>query len=320
MLVLIADEDVVTRDAARRSNERFGYRCTVAGDGAEAWDRIVGDGPEVVLASVGLPAGGGLDLFRRVRESRPAQGCYVIAMVGEGDGKSVFVAMSSGADDFLIRPFHPEQLHARLQVAERFMLLFRQLGDNQTELERARRALRASARTDSLTQLWNRLQLNDDLDLFQGQLQRYGHRYAAAIVDLDRFSTYNEAHGQLAGDEVLRLVAQAVAQQLRNGDRAYRFGGDELVVLLPEQTTASARIAVERIREAVDRLGLPHLGNPPWNVVTVSAGIAAFVDDGTATYDTLLTRAESALARAKAEGGNRVVSGEESGIRSQERA
>lgn len=69
-------------------------------------------------------------------------------------------------------------------------------------------------------------------------------------MDLDRFSAYNAAHGQLAGDEALRVVAQAVARQLRAGDRAYRYGGDELVVLLPEQTIESARIAVERIREA----------------------------------------------------------------------
>jgi len=215
--------------------------------------------------------------------------------------------MASGADDFLVSPCHPEQLHARLQVAERFTLMFRQFGDNQAELDRTRRALRACARTDSLTQLWNRLQLNDDLDLFQGQLQRYGHRYAAAIVDLDRFGAYNDAHGQLAGDEALRVVAQAVARQLRTGDRAYRFGGDELVILLPEQTTDSARIAVERIREVVDGLALPHVGNPPWNLVTVSAGIAAFAGDGGATYDTLLGRAEAALRKAKAEGGNRVA-------------
>jgi two-component system, sensor histidine kinase LadS len=82
------------------------------------------------------------------------------------------------------------------------------------------------------------------------------------------------------------------------------------VVLLPEQTTTSARIAVERIREVVDGLGLPHLGNPPWNLMTVSAGIAAFGVDGAATYDTLLGRAEAALRRAKAEGGNRVACSE----------
>jgi diguanylate cyclase (GGDEF)-like protein len=310
VLVLIADKDLSARDAARRAVERFGYRCVVVADGAAAWERIVAESPDVVLASLALPSLSGLDLFRRVRERRPAPACYVVAIVGADDGEGLFAAMAAGADDFLLRPHQAEQLHARLQVAERLTLLFRQLGDTQAELDRARRALRASARTDSLTQLWNRLQLNDDLDLFQGQFQRYGHRYAAAIVDLDQFAAYNDAHGQLAGDEALRVVAQAVSRQLRTGDRAYRYGGDELVVLLPEQTIESARIAVERIREAVDGLALPHLGNPPWNLVTVSAGIAAFGEDGGATYDTLLGRAESALRHAQADGGNRVASSE----------
>jgi diguanylate cyclase (GGDEF)-like protein len=192
-------------------------------------------------------------------------------------------------------------------VAERLTLLQRQHADGQAELERARRALRARARTDSLTGLWNRLQLNDDLDLFQGQLARYGHRYAAIIVDLDRFRAFNDANGQIAGDEALRVVAEAVARQLRTGDRAYRYGGDELAVLLPEQTTDSARVAAERIREAIDGLSLPHAGNPPWSLVTVSAGVAAFSSNETATYDALLIRAEGALLRAKAHGGNRVA-------------
>jgi two-component system chemotaxis family response regulator WspR len=306
MHVLIADEDVSVRDAVRRAVERFGYRCSAVSTGAEAWDRIVADSPDVVLASLGLAAIDGLELCRRARELQRTPTSYVVAMVGEDDSEGLFAAMANGADDFLSRPPQTEQLHARLQVAERFTLLFRQHTDGQTELERVRRALRASARTDSLTQLWNRMQLNDDLDLFQGQLQRYGHRYAAAIVDLDRFKTYNDANGQLAGDEALRIVAQTVARQLRTGDRAYRYGGDELVVLFPEQTTDSARIAAERIREAIDGLSLPHLGNPPWNMVTVSAGVAAFRPDEAATYDALLGRAEAALRQAKDDGGNRV--------------
>lgn len=306
MLVLIADEDAAQREAVRQSVEQFGYRYALATNGTEAWDEIVGRRPEVVLASLGLGGIGSLALYRQVRELRSSHACYLVAIVGEADGEGLFAAMAAGADDFLIRPTHAEQLHARLQVAERVSLLHRQSLEGQVELERTRRALRASARTDSLTQLWNRLQLNDDLDLFQGQLQRYGHRYAAAIIDLDRFRSYNDANGQLAGDEALRVVAGAVARQLRTGDRAYRYGGDELVVLLPEQTTDSARIAAERIREAVDSLHLPHAGNPPWHLLTVSAGVAAFRPDEAATYDALLVRAEGALLQAKADGGNRV--------------
>jgi diguanylate cyclase (GGDEF)-like protein len=305
--VLIVDEDASVLDAASHAVQGFGYRCLTVAGGDEAWEQIVARRPEVVLTSLGVTGVDGLELCRRVRAQHASPSPYMVAMVADDDGDGLFAAMGAGAHDFLSRPPHPEQLHARLQVAERFTLLHRQHADGLADLERARRALRASARTDSLTQLRNRLQLNDDLDLFQGQLQRYGHRYAAAIVDLDRFRSYNDANGQLAGDEALRVVAETIARQLRTGDRAYRYSGDELVVLWPEQTTDSAKIAAERIREAVDGLALPHAGNPPWHLVTVSMGVAAFRPDEAATYDALLARAESALLRAKAEGGNRVA-------------
>jgi diguanylate cyclase (GGDEF)-like protein len=307
VLVLIVDRDVSALETYRRHVSRFGYRCEIASDGAEAWERIVGEDPDVILTSLGLGAVDGLELCRRVRQRERHPGSYVVALVDADDGDGLFAAMAIGADDFVSRPLGPEQLHARLQVAERFTLLARQLQDEQSDLERARSALRASARTDTLTQLWNRVQLNDDLELFQGQFLRYGHRYAAVIVDVDRFRAYNDANGQLAGDEALRVVAQVVARQLRTGDRAYRYGGDQLMVLLPEQTSESACVAGARIREAVEALGLPHHGNPPRNVVTVSAGIAAFQREESATYEALLRKAEAALARAKADGGNRVA-------------
>ena len=307
MLVLIADADPVVRAVGRAALERFGYRCEEAATGTQAWDAIASGLPEVALVSQALPEIDGLELASRLRALRRTPPCYFVAVADTDDPQALRRAMASGADDFLLRPFDDEHLHARMQVAERFMLQASRLSDQDASLEQARQALRASARTDALTGLWNRLQLTDDLNLFQGQLHRYGHRYAAAVINLDRFRAYNDTHGQLAGDEVLRLVAETVARRLRTGDRAYRYGGDELVVLLPEQTTDSARIAADRIREAVEQLTLPHEGNPPTLVITVSVGVAAFPMGSGTTYDALLGWAESALIRAKVSGGNRVA-------------
>lgn len=307
MLVLIGDGDDAHRDAARRATERFGYRCVAAGTARDTLDLLQSADPDVVLLALRLPGAEAAPLFQRVREQPRAAARYLVALVDREDDDDLFAAMSAGADDFLIRPARAEQLHARLQVAERVMLLTRQLAAARVEATHHREALAASARTDSLTGLWNRVQLHNDLDLFQGQLQRYGHRYAAAIVDLDALGLYNEENGRIAGDEALRVVAQTITQQLRTGDRAYRYGGDEFVVLLPEQTLASARTAVERIREAVDGLRLPHAGNPPWGHMTVSAGIATFADAAAATYDGLLGQAEAAVRQAKGHGGNRVA-------------
>ena len=107
--------------------------------------------------------------------------------------------MLSGADDFLLRPLVAEQFHARLQVAERFALLYRQLRDQRAALDRAGSALRTTARTDTLTHLGNQRQLDDDLALFEGQLRRYGHRYVAGTFDLDNLRGYLETYGSARG-------------------------------------------------------------------------------------------------------------------------
>ena len=306
MLVLIADIDAARGADARRATERFGYRCVVAASGADAWAQLQAITPDVVLLPLRLPDVDGVELLRQARSIPRAVHPYIVAVIDRDDDDALFTAMSAGADDFLVQPAQAEQLHARLQVAERVCLLARQLTRAQDDAAQHGEALRASARTDGLTGLWNRLQLHNDLDLFQGQLKRYGHRYAAAIIGLDRLGPLNETNGRIAGDEALRVVADTIARQLRTGDRAYRYGGDEFVVLLPEQSAASSRTAVERIRESIDALHLPHAGNPPWQQMTVSAGIATFDADAATTYDALLGHAEAALRAAKARGGNRV--------------
>ena len=310
MIVLIADPDIGTCNDAVNALDRFGYRSLVATTFDDACALLPSHRPDVAIVALDLPD---LDLAPFVQavqapdRSRPR---YVVALVEATDADGLRAAMLAGADDFLTRPFSDEQLHARLQVAERVVLLNRQIVDQRAELDRVGRALTASARTDALTQLGNDRQLRDDLGLFHGQLRRYGHRYAAARLGLDRFLAYSEAHGQLAADEALRVLAETIIQRLRTGDRAYRHHGTEVVVLFPEQTADSARIAVERIREALAGIAIPHTDNPPWGVLTLSAGIAAFGPENAdveVVSERLLGPARAALERARQSGGNRVI-------------
>jgi diguanylate cyclase (GGDEF)-like protein len=131
------------------------------------------------------------------------------------------------------------------------------------------------------------------------------------MFDIDYFKRYNDQLGHPAGDEALRAVAQALAGAARSGDMAYRYGGEEFLVLLPEQTLASATVAVERLRDAVQELGLRHPENPPSGVVTISGGIAESTADDPIAVDEWLHRADVALYRAKALGRNRVVAFED---------
>ena len=308
MHILIVDPDSAEAERARQAVEVFGYRCRVATTAAEAWQQIERIVPDVAIVAPDLPDGDGIELCQQVRALPASVPPYLVLLTTRGDQGRLGDAMQAGVDDLLARPVVEDELHLRLQVAERMTLQHGQIDALRAELDRLRATLRASARTDALTGLGNRLQLDDDLELFQGQLDRYGHRYAAAILDVDAFKALTGSYGQLAAEEALRVVAETIAQSLRTGDRAYRYGDDRFVVLLPQQTLDSGRIAVERIRTALEALAYPHEENAPWGRLTLSVGLAVFADSQASSYAALLEHAEAALRRAKATGRNQVAS------------
>ena len=105
---------------------------------------------------------------------------------------------------------------------------------------------------------------------------------------------------------MLRQVAAAIRQAVRTVDRVYRYGGEELLVVLPEQTLDSAALAGERLRRAVAAAGLAHPQNPPHGIVTLSIGIAAFEGPSNGDFETVIAEADAALYEAKRAGRNRV--------------
>jgi diguanylate cyclase (GGDEF)-like protein len=302
MRVLIAEDDAVSRLVLQRAVLACGHDCLVAEDGLAAWalyEREAG-AIDVVISDWMMPGLDGPELCRRVR-AHPREGyTYFVLLTSRGAREHMVAGLQAGADDYLTKPLDRDELHARLIAAERVTSLYRQL-------ERLNRELAVQARTDPLTQLGNRLQFWEDLDALQGRTRRYGHRYALALCDVDRFKRYNDTYGHLAGDEVLRQVAAVLNRERRSGDTAYRYGGEEFLLLLPEQAPEQAVAAVERLRQAVERLAIPHAGSPPFEVVTISAGITALLPGDEKGADALLREADAALYRAKAAGRNRVA-------------
>ena len=167
--------------------------------------------------------------------------------------------------------------------------------------------LASSARLDPLTGIGNRLSLEEDLAALEADGSASRGRIAFVLVDLDRFKAYNDRHGHLAGDWVLRRVADALADSVRGSDRVYRFGGEELLVLLAAVEDEGVPGAVGRMLMNIHALDIPHPENRPWQVVTASAGWVLHEPHGAVSAATSIAAADEALYRAKRLGRNRAV-------------
>jgi diguanylate cyclase (GGDEF)-like protein len=172
------------------------------------------------------------------------------------------------------------------------------LAGREAELARLNTQLAEDARRDPLTGVFNRRALAEDLAKLGGE------RVAVALCDVDCFKAYNDRFGHLAGDQALRALVSTVRGELRTEDRAYRYGGEELLLVLRDVDERAALAIAERIRSAVAETALPHPDGVD-GILTVSIGVAA--DHGDARP--LISRADTALYRAKRAGRNRVTVG-----------
>ena len=162
------------------------------------------------------------------------------------------------------------------------------------------------SQTDALTQLPNRRAFDTTLEQCWQDARTRGTRLALLLLDVDHFKRYNDHYGHPAGDACLRCVATAMDRQVRDGDLLARIGGEEFALLLKDGHASSACAAAERLRDAVQTLGLPHAESPTAPVVTLSIGVAV-ADARQAGQDpqALVELADSALYAAKHAGRNR---------------
>ncbi len=303
MRILVADDDLGSRLVAKSAVEALGHECVTAVDGDEAWRMFCDDGPEVLVTDREMPGLNGVQLCRAIRSAAVDNYTYIILVTSAGDDGDVLSGMEAGADDYLTKPLDPFALQSRLLAARRVTSLH-------AELARYRTDLAELARTDPLTKLRNRLTLATDLELLHSRSARYQRAYSLALFDIDGFKSFNDRYGHQAGDQALRGVALALDRHARLGDAVYRYGGEEFLIVLPEQAPAQAMGVVDRLRRAVESLGIGH-ADSAGGILTVSAGVASYVTGRDISADELLKEADLALYHAKATGRNRVVAGAE---------
>ena len=304
MKVLAVDDDPMTLQIIAAVVESAGHECVTAANGRGAWQVLTDEGADVVISDWHMPDMDGIELCRRIRAQDKYT--YVVLVSGRSGTVDVLAGMEAGADDYLTKPLDITNLRMRLIAAERVAALHGRLASQQAEMERLNADLAEAARVDALTGMRNRRALDEDLVVLLGRCARHGHELSAVMVDVDYFKAYNDHFGHQAGDEALRSVAGVLLSTGRQGDLFYRYGGEEILCLLPQGADA-AMLAAERFRRAVHGLGISHPGSSH-GVVTFSAGVASWVPGMTA--EALVTAADTALYRAKSAGRNAVYTEE----------
>jgi diguanylate cyclase (GGDEF)-like protein len=307
MQVLIAEDSAMGLRLLQRAVESLGHTCLTATDGVQAWELFQRELPDVVISDWMMPGLEGPDLCRLIRSRPDTPYAYVVLLTVLREKEHALIGVQAGADDYLAKPLDPLDLQICLIVAERVVSLHRSLSQKTNELELANRELFATARTDPLTKVGNRLRLHEDLTRLEAEAARYGRRFSIAMCDLDHFKAYNDALGHLEGDRALRDVADVISQECRTSDSVYRYGGEELVVIMTEQSADAAGTALERIRRAVESLGIEHPASSTGPVLTISVGVAARHAGDASDGRDVLNRADRALYRAKMNGRNQVA-------------
>jgi len=191
-----------------------------------------------------------------------------------------------------------------LDAQERLRVVNEELQKQLEEITKLEQQVREQAIRDALTGLYNRHHLLNVLEAEFCRAERKGHSIAFMLIDLDHFKKVNDSYGHQAGDTTLQAATQVIGKSIRRSDIAFRYGGEEFLVILPEITLNNARQRAEQLRQAIDELEILFKGETIH--ISASIGMAIYPQHGS-TGDEMLSRVDHALYQAKKAGRNKVI-------------
>ena len=311
MPILVADDEEAIRGILSQVLIEEGYAVTAAGSGETALALFRQSPFPLVITDIRMGGMSGIELLKTIKAESP--GTEVIIITSFGSMGTAIEALRAGVYDYLLKPFEELDLVTSVvrRAAEKIRLhaenrtLFEELRRKTGELEAANRTLAEMATHDGLTGLHNHRHFHETLTAEIARSIRHEHPFSLVFLDVDFFKSYNDTHGHLKGDQVLRIIGEIIKNLVRKSDAAARYGGDEFVVLLPETSKETAVSVAEQIRRRIENYPFFGRETQPAGKVTVSLGVSGFPQDG-ADARGLIECADRALYQAKDKGRNLV--------------
>ncbi|MCG8635824.1 MAG: diguanylate cyclase [Desulfobacterales bacterium] len=292
--ILIVDDDLAIKESVEEYLKLLSYEVKSAQNAAEAIEILKTFDADVVLTDIMMQGMDGLELTKLIKGEHDVD---VMVMTGYSADYSYEEAIKAGASDFIFKPFRFEELDLRIKRVLRETAFKKERAKLLAEMEQL-------AITDALTNLHNSRQFFHQIKLEIKRSSRYDRPLSLLILDIDFFKSYNDTWGHLEGDKVLMGIGRIINSCMRSMDTAYRYGGEEFAIILPETGLKKACVVGARIKDSIAReVFTPDKGIS--KSVTVSIGASELQDNE--DFTAFIKRTDKALYKSKETGRNKLT-------------
>jgi diguanylate cyclase (GGDEF)-like protein len=309
--ILVVDDEAPIRTMVSQVLVEQGYEVVQATSAERALEIFRDKHFPLVVSDIRMGRMSGLELLDEVKRLRPET--LVVLMSAYVSIDSALAALKAGAYDYLIKPF--EDLELVVNVVRRAIeniTLVKERNSLVEHLKKSNKALKELSRRfrdlairDGLTGLYNHGYLLDALAGEVARATRYDRPLSVIFLDVDHFKEYNDQFGHQGGDMVLKQISRILTNEIRKTDIAARYGGEEFVLVLPETSKENAFTVAEKIRKTVQESIVNDVADQGPTTITISAGVASYMDDGTDAHQ-LIAKADEAVYAVKNDGRNAV--------------
>lgn len=241
--ILVVDDDLDLLTFVTATLETQGYQVKQAQSGKEAIDCLQTWKPDLVILDVNMPVLNGLETLKRIKSTDFFTA--IIFLTAESKTEQVIIGLDAGADDYMCKPFSPNELLARVRAQLR-------IKDLTDQLQIANEKLQALVEIDDLTGLFNMRNIYSKLDYEIKRAQRYSRHVAVVMMDMDHFKNVNDDNDHLFGSFVLKEVGGIIKRTIRDTDIGARYGGDEFIIILTETDLEGVKSFCERLRTTIE--------------------------------------------------------------------